>query len=110
MSKQHGEEGAGRPHFSAECSQSCFLASHVESMMESGGALCSYEILNLLSPFTMQTDHLQASVACSEPRVQIIPQQHAHKHSHVCITRKYTHQCLYGLHMLTVMDVNSTKH
>lgn len=53
MSKQHGEEGAGRPHFSAECSQSCFLASHVESMMESGGALCSYEILNLLSPFTI---------------------------------------------------------
>lgn len=51
MSEQHGGEGAGRPHISAECSQTSFLfAGHVDSMTASRGVLCSYEILNVLGP------------------------------------------------------------
>ncbi|KAF3845018.1 hypothetical protein F7725_008181 [Dissostichus mawsoni] len=70
VSEQHGGEGLAGPHFSVECSQSSFPASHVDSMMASRGALYSYEILNLLSP-QVWTDHLQASVACGEPRDQM---------------------------------------
>lgn len=70
MSEQHGGEGAGRPHISAECSQSSFPSGHVDSMMASRGVLCSYEILNLLGP-QVWTDHLQASVACGEPGDQM---------------------------------------
>ncbi|KAI4804057.1 hypothetical protein KUCAC02_025701 [Chaenocephalus aceratus] len=64
------ERGLAGPHFSVECSQSSFPASHVDSMMASRGALYSYEILNLISP-QVWTDHLQASVACGEPRDQM---------------------------------------
>lgn len=70
MSKQHAGEGAGRPHISAKCSQSSFPASHVDSMMASEGVLRLYEILNLLGP-QVWTDHLQASVACGQPRDQM---------------------------------------
>lgn len=70
MSEQHAGEGAGRPHISAKCSQSSFPAGHVDSMMASRGALCSYEIFNLLGP-QVWTDHLQASVACGEPGDQM---------------------------------------
>lgn len=82
MSKQHGGEGAGRPHISAECSQSSFPASHVDSMMASRGVLRFYEILNLLSP-QVWTDHLQASVACGEPRDQMsLSNSHAQTHTY----------------------------
>lgn len=83
MSKQHGGEGAGRPHISDECSQNSFPASHVDSMMASRGVLCSYEILNLLGPL-VQTDHLQANVACSEPGDQMsLSSTHAQTHTHM---------------------------
>lgn len=64
------ERGLAGSHISAKCSQSSFPASHVDSMMASRGALCSYEILNLLGPHVW-TDHLQASVACGEPGDQM---------------------------------------
>ena len=105
------ERGLAGPHFSVECSQSSFPASHVDSMMASRGALYSYEILNLLSP-QVWTDHLQASVACGEPRDQMSPSNtHMHKHTHVCMGEKYTNVPTQdkpaGLHMLTLMDINT---
>lgn len=96
MSKQHAgeeeeeeereEEGAGRPHISAKCSQSSFPAGHVDSMMASRGALRSYEIFNLLGP-QVWTDHLQASVACSELGDQM---SRSNTHSHTQGT--HTHE------------------
>jgi len=65
------ERGLAALHISAECAQSGFPADHVDSMM-AWGVLCSYEILNLLSP-QVWTDHLQASVACGELRRSDVP-------------------------------------
>lgn len=97
MSKQHAgeeekeeereEEGAGRPHISAKCSQSSFPAGHVDSMMASRGALRSYEIFNLLGP-QVWTDHLQASVACGEPGDQM---SHSNTRSHTHTRKARTH-------------------
>lgn len=93
VSKQHAGEGAGRPHISAKCSQSSFPDGHVDSMMASRGALCSYEIFNLLSP-QVWTDHLQASVACSEPRDQMsLGNTHARTHTYRPMHWKYACKC-----------------
>lgn len=91
VSKQHGGE---RGHISTQCSQSSFPASHVDSMMASRGVLCSYEILNLLSPH-VQTDHLQASVACGESEDQMsLSNTLAQTHAKVCraCTEQYPQQ------------------
>lgn len=110
MSEQHGGEGAGRPHISAECSQSSFPAGHVDSMMASRGVLCSYEILNLLGP-QVWTDHLQASVACGEPGDHM-SLSNTHAQTHTCMHENIlanvpTQDKPVGLHMLTLMDINT---
>ena len=108
MSEQHGGEGAGRPHISAECSQSSFPAGHVDSMMASRGVLRSYEILNLLGP-QVWTDHLQASVACGELGDQMsLCNTHTHAQTHTCMHEYVpTQDKPVGLHMLTLMDINT---
>lgn len=102
MSEQRGREGAGRPHISEECSQSSFLADHVDSMIASRGVLCSYEILNLVGP-QVRTDHLQASVACNEPGDQRSQQTATHMHVREQTRHDVpTHDKPVGLHMLTL--------
>lgn len=101
---------AGTAYFSRVFTEQLSGPGHVDSMMASRGVLRSYEILNLLGP-RVWTDHLQASVACGEPGDQM-SLSNAHAQTHTCMHEKKiynvpTQDKPVGLHMLTLMDINT---
>lgn len=114
MSEQHGGEGAGRPHISAECSQSSFPARPCG--LNDGVQGCAVLLWNIKSARPPSVDRPPASKrGVRRARRSDVPQQHTcTTHTYACMKKNGlanvpTQDEPVGLHMLTLMDINTYK-